>query len=540
MTSNSGIPKIIHQIWIGPNPKPTLWIKTIEDFCKNYQYQHILWTESNIETMEWNKFPGLRDVYDTTEELNGKSDVLRYLALYSQGGIYIDADSVIIKPQKFADFLETNKAHIFAAFEEFNEHTKTKPNLPDTDFTDGNKFVAPGVIGATARHPFIESACKEIVENANKEKGKGAWMTVGPVFFTRHYNRYKDKYNDITIYPMKYFYPIHWQNITDPELHTKINIPEESMLFQYGYNTNNFAKIFKERNMQKGGSVNKRKITKRIKQKTHRKIRSYSKKQKKRQRGGNNTIELVPLEKYKARTDISNGTHANNVPLVLYQTWHSEKVKPGMKKAVEDVRAMNPEIDCHLYNDEDCEKFIKEAFGDRVFNAFRCLKPGAFKADLWRYCILYEKGGIYMDIKFIPKKKLIDIIKENPKFFVHDQFDNHCFWNGFIISPPKNQIFKDCIDKIVENVETKSYQNDCLEVTGPCLLGPIVKKHIADYVPKYAFSQDRKYGPNDAIINKETKEILLEQYPGYRDEQKQGSKTAHYSNMWFSKDIFSC
>ena len=28
--------------------------------------------------------------------------------------------------------------------------------------------------------------------------------------------------------------------------------------------------------------------------------------------------------------------------------------------------------------------------------------PGAYKADLWRYCILYIYGGIYIDIKLEP------------------------------------------------------------------------------------------------------------------------------------------
>ena len=37
---------------------------------------------------------------------------------------------------------------------------------------------------------------------------------------------------------------MHWGGITDPELHTQIAIPAESMLFQYGYSTNHFEKIF--------------------------------------------------------------------------------------------------------------------------------------------------------------------------------------------------------------------------------------------------------------------------------------------------------
>jgi hypothetical protein len=52
------------------------------------------------------------------------------------------------------------------------------------------------------------------------------------------WNRYKFII-PITVYPSKTFYPIKWHGITDIEMHTKIDIPEESVMFQYGYTTNN-------------------------------------------------------------------------------------------------------------------------------------------------------------------------------------------------------------------------------------------------------------------------------------------------------------
>ena len=44
--------------------------------------------------------------------------------------------------------------------------------------------------------------------------------------------------------------------------------------------------------------------------------------------------------------------------------------------------------------------FIKSHFSKRVLYAYDKLIPGAFKADLWRYCIIYINGGIYIDIKY--------------------------------------------------------------------------------------------------------------------------------------------
>ena len=44
--------------------------------------------------------------------------------------------------------------------------------------------------------------------------------------------------------------------------------------------------------------------------------------------------------------------------------------------------------------------FIKNNYPVDVLEAFNKLIPGAYKADLWRYCVLYKLGGIYLDIKY--------------------------------------------------------------------------------------------------------------------------------------------
>jgi hypothetical protein len=41
------IPKILHQIWIGPKPAPTNLMKTWKD--KHPDFEYILWTEQEIQ-----------------------------------------------------------------------------------------------------------------------------------------------------------------------------------------------------------------------------------------------------------------------------------------------------------------------------------------------------------------------------------------------------------------------------------------------------------------------------------------------------------
>jgi mannosyltransferase OCH1-like enzyme len=87
------------------------------------------------------------------------------------------------------------------------------------------------------------------------------------------------------------------------------------------------------------------------------------------------------------------------IPLDIYQTWTTKELSPKMKECVETLKRENPEFTHHLYDDDDCYKFIKDNFDKEVADSYDNIIPGAFKADLWRYCILYKKGGIYLDIK---------------------------------------------------------------------------------------------------------------------------------------------
>jgi hypothetical protein len=71
-----------------------------------------------------------------------------------------------------------------------------------------------------------------------------------------------------------------------------------------------------------------------------------------------------------------------------------------MRESVELLKSQNPEFTHYLFDDADCREFIAANFDYSVLDAFDRLIPGAYKADLWRYCVLYVRGGIYLDIKY--------------------------------------------------------------------------------------------------------------------------------------------
>jgi mannosyltransferase OCH1-like enzyme len=223
-----------------------------------------------------------------------------------------------------------------------------------------------------------------------------------------------------------------------------------------------------------------------------------------------------------------------NVPFNLFQTWETKVLPPLMSQAVKYLTQENPEFTYYLYDDNDCREFIRLNYDFEVLDAYDKLIPGAYKADLWRLCILYKMGGVYLDIKYIPINgfKLYNLLER--EHWTTDVNPSNIY-NAVLVCKAGNQILLNAINKIVENVQNKFYGNGFLEPTGPALLG------------KY-FSNTEKYNSQLKHIANERdcdlKYILfkgkyvMKSYNGYFTERKLYSKLNHYSVLWNKKLIY--
>lgn len=257
------------------------------------------------------------------------------------------------------------------------------------------------------------------------------------------------------------------------------------------------------------------------------------------------------------------------IPLHIYQTWHTKQMPPKMKQCVESIKQQNPEFTHHLFDDEDCRNYIKQKFDADVLNAYDKLKPSAYKADLWRYCVLYKEGGIYMDIKFKcnPDFKLVELVDkehfvferpyiksrkisledelkqlQSPDYalFAYNNVDRTLWkdgkigiYNAFMVCKAGNPLLNECIDRIVKNVKSKNYGHNPLYPTGPGLMGEIYfKNNEIEKIREF----DLFYSLNGDCIVSPTRKLLYH-YPEYRDEQAKNGNP-HYYKMWENKQVY--
>ena len=70
---------------------------------------------------------------------------------------------------------------------------------------------------------------------------------------------------------------------------------------------------------------------------------------------------------------------------------------------------LNPSATMIWFDDLDCKRYMRKQPRE-VYDAYQRLRPGAFKADLFRLCLLYEKGGVYVDCEATPYVSLREMM----------------------------------------------------------------------------------------------------------------------------------
>ena len=177
---------------------------------------------------------------------------------------------------------------------------------------------------------------------------------------------------------------------------------------------------------------------------------------------------------YKKNKKIQNFTTLTNykIPFVIYRTYKTKQLHPDYITAWNLTKQTNPDFKQILYTDTDCEHFIHQYCTDTEKAAYYKINPtyGAARADVFRYLLLYYKGGVYLDIKSVLKKPLRHIIKEDDTFITSywntDSFRKFLkigneylpsggeFHQWCIISAPKQPILRILIDRVVKQINT--------------------------------------------------------------------------------------
>ena len=416
-TLKNKIPKIIHQSYT--NTVNFHLFSTISTWKEmNINYEYIYWNDNDCYTFIKDNFDkSVLEAYNMLYAGAYKSDIFRLCVLYIYGGIWTDISSLCEVP---LDNIINNENLIIVK------------DTDDVQSIYGNIYQA-----------FIITEPKNIIINHILQ------FTINRVINHHEFNNKYPQFLNQTI-------AVTGPTIFAMGINSFINRPVDSPINDNEIYFNDInIKLLKHNPGEILLNDNKIITTKRSDWTSGRTTPHYS-------------VLFNEGYIYKKKViDVFNNSESLNV----YQIWIQDQyVSDNMYKSIQTIFDYNPNINYTLWTNDKIITLINEDTEfENLLNAYKTIKPYAFKSDLFRLYVLYKNGGVYIDIDFICKHNIYELCN-NKELVLCKDIGNNAIYNGFIFSKKGNLFLKYCIEECIKNIMNKKMDGD-LSITGPVCIG---------------------------------------------------------------------
>ena len=207
----------------------------------------------------------------------------------------------------------------------------------------------------------------------------------------------------------------------------------------------------------------------------------------------------------------------NYIPKIIYRVCNTKEYLDKFKKPIDMTQEVMKGYELKIYFDQDIIDFIKENYPEDVLYLFNKINPEYYpsKVDLFRYLLIYKKGGIYLDAKSVIKENIDPLIQKYgdklfavkgkwyknylnliDNFYIKNLLNYNQNWSYFsgtpygeynnwiIISPAGNPILKQVILQTLSNIKYGLANNNyihgeisVLAMTGPLMYTRVITEH---------------------------------------------------------------
>lgn len=105
-----------------------------------------------------------------------------------------------------------------------------------------------------------------------------------------------------------------------------------------------------------------------------------------------------------------------SIPPAVYQTWETNSFGKRHRQAMLELRELNRPIDFFVFDTPSVDQYMHAVWTEHpILEIYQKATLGPMRADIFRYCIVYERGGYYIDINKGIKRPLKDFHNERQK-----------------------------------------------------------------------------------------------------------------------------
>jgi hypothetical protein len=190
---------MLHQIWVGPQPEPTIFTDTWRRMCRRAGWEYRMWREAEINAFGLEN----RSLYERETRPQGMGNIARMEILKRHGGVYLDCD-LAWTGTNWEEHLDLD--HI--SFMGVTEHLMPapaqyegiwqplRPEDVQTAVFLGNSFV-----GAEPNHPIVARLVANFEESSARNPGRDSPDRTGCFLLSCSID------TPITLVPNKWIFP---------------------------------------------------------------------------------------------------------------------------------------------------------------------------------------------------------------------------------------------------------------------------------------------------------------------------------------------
>ena len=187
-----------------------------------------------------------------------------------------------------------------------------------------------------------------------------------------------------------------------------------------------------------------------------------------------------------------------DVPKVIHQLWIGDKNPPT--NALNKVRDMNPHCEYVFWNEEKLNNDL--VLPDGYLKKIETHIAINGKADMYRYLILLQYGGVWVDADILPIEPISECMFKKPFFCWENETARPGLCANSILGFTKNHLYmKSLVHWILDNeTREKEAQTASWDLVGPGLLTRLYQsatkeeQDLVNVYPSYYFLPDHYTG----------------------------------------------
>jgi NTP pyrophosphatase (non-canonical NTP hydrolase) len=201
---------------------------------------------------------------------------------------------------------------------------------------------------------------------------------------------------------------------------------------------------------------------------------------------------LLPDSRVPARP---LGGRAESAAPAIFQFWHDPNPPAYIQEFMDSWIANCPEFVHRLFDDATASELIRQNFGERHLNAYLSCRLPAMRSDLFRLCVLYLYGGVYVDADQSCRASIYSLYQSCGRgcLFVRLFLPLAMIFipNGFmIVKRAMDPLLGKALDVAVENIE-KRISNNVYEITGPGIITDFWENGDGTLFEQFNFLSDK-------------------------------------------------